>query len=470
MLTHFPDFREKKMKRRYLPGIILALMIFMTATNGLAKVTEEQAAKLGKELTPVGAISAANADGTIPAWQGGLPIQPQGTQPRPENGYLDDPYPNDKIRFSITAQNYKQYADKLAPGHQAMFEKYPDFVMHIYPTRRSAAFRESFYAQTLANATRCTLTEDGEGVLNQQGGFPFPLAQNGAEAILNHLNGFWGMTSLHVIPPGFIVLPNGEIISQGGSEYFAVFPNNRADAEGKYPNNRMALVDYIEPPRRKGEVILILDPKNLSAEEQKIWQYMPGQRRVRRAPGLSYDTPDPSTGNLGTYDDIYMYMGKIDRYNWKLKGRKEMFIMYNNYRIYKATRKEVMTPHFLNPDLVRWELHRVYEVEAVLKEGKRHAYAKRVLYLDEDQWNVSHTDKYDGRGNLWRYQDSVSFQAYDVQGHLPGIWFYVDLTTDTYAANSVFIETPMGMGKQNQDQDISFDIFTPEHLRRIGRR
>src|SRR3546814_1767353 len=129
-----------------------------------AAVSPEQAARLGKDLTPTGAEQAGNADGTIPAWTGGITTPPAGYK---VGMFHPDPFPNDKIEFTITPQNYKQYADKLTVGQKAMFEKYSTFKMNVYQTRRTASFPKRTYEMTKINATKCQLVANGEGVQNR---------------------------------------------------------------------------------------------------------------------------------------------------------------------------------------------------------------------------------------------------------------------------------------------------------------
>ena len=57
---------------------IAVLSLTFGVGNALAKVSPEQAAKLGNELTPVGAIRAGNSDGSIPEWTGGMTKPPAG--------------------------------------------------------------------------------------------------------------------------------------------------------------------------------------------------------------------------------------------------------------------------------------------------------------------------------------------------------------------------------------------------------
>jgi hypothetical protein len=66
----------------------------------LAGVSEQEASKLGKELTPIGAERAGNADGSIPAWTGGLASVPAGISYK-EGDHHPDPFADDQIKFTI---------------------------------------------------------------------------------------------------------------------------------------------------------------------------------------------------------------------------------------------------------------------------------------------------------------------------------------------------------------------------------
>ena len=72
-----------------------AVIMALGAPVAMAKVSEADAAKLGTSLTPMGAEKAANADGSIPAWDGGIT--------KPVAGYEKgmhhlNPFPNDQRR------------------------------------------------------------------------------------------------------------------------------------------------------------------------------------------------------------------------------------------------------------------------------------------------------------------------------------------------------------------------------------
>lgn len=448
------------------PILLAAIVGAMLSSIGYAKVSPEQAARLGNELTFLGAEKSGNAEGTIPAWEGGLSYETTPGLPKVKPGKVrPDPFPDDKPLFTITSQNLDLYKEKLSPGQIAFFKKYPEWRMQVYKTRRTSTYPERIRKGTMANATTAELSKDGTHPTKMAAGwFPFPIPNNGAETILNHNYAYLWDTCIAYSPFRF-VLGNGTIIDNGTPIFRSQRPLHM---EGRKKNSDLfqVLVAYQSPSRRKGEMILYTDDDK---NDRNAWTYVPGQRRVRRAPTISYDTPDPSTGNLATYDETYMYNGKIDRYDWKLWGKKEMFIFNNNYRADLASTEELLTPHYLNPDIMRWELHRVWVVEGTLKKDARHIYAKRVFYLDEDTWQVAATDKYDSQGNLWRLSFSSHAMLYDYGMPSTRIWNHHDLTSDVYVAVSVQGPSPRA-NIFNKPGLVKDRYFTPEFLRRAGRR
>ena len=178
---------------------------------------------------------------------------------------------------------------------------------------------------------------------------------------------------------------------------------------------------------------MAVDVVNPSKRPRRAWLYLPGQRRVKLAPDISYDTPNPGTAGAATYDDAWIFNGAMDRYDFKLVGKKEMLVPYNTYRLTYANKAaQVTTPRFLNPDLVRWELHRVWVVEATLKPGKRHIYAKRTFYLDEDSWTALAADQYDARGQLYRASFAHMAPSYDARTPNAETQVFYDLTSGVY--------------------------------------
>ena len=135
----------------------------LVAQGALAGISQEEADRLGgDELTPMGAERAGNADGTIPAWTGGLQELPAGYV---EGEPLVNPFPNDEPLFTITAANHEQYKDRLSPGQIALLKRYPDtFRMPVYQSRRTAAYPERLYAEYKQDALTAETTDGGNGL------------------------------------------------------------------------------------------------------------------------------------------------------------------------------------------------------------------------------------------------------------------------------------------------------------------
>jgi hypothetical protein len=203
-------------------------------------------------------------------------------------------------------------------------------------------------------------------------------------------------------------------------------------------------------------------------ESRRAWVYNTGQRRVRRAPQVAYDNPGTASDGMRTSDQLDMFNGGIDRYDWKLVGKKEVYVPYNSYKLHSDSLKvaDIVTPMHINQEHTRYELHRVWVVEATLKEGKRHIYAKRRFYVDEDSWAVLVVDQYDNRGRLWRVSEGHSINYYDILSFWSTLEVHMDLLSGRYLAH--------GLDNENEMYDFSYRSkpgdYTPAALRRHGRR
>ncbi len=450
--------------------LFLAAFVLMAAFPVQAEVSLEEAERLKKDLTPFGAERAGNAEGTIPAWKGGLTQTPEHVNYDPKMGYsFPDPFADDKILFTITAENMDQYADQLSTGLKAMFKKYPDtWKMNIYPTRRTAAAPKWVYEGTYKNALSAkTFDDPADGYEGACRGIPFPIPKNGAEAILNHISPWEGLG--REIYLGYrLVYPNGSNTNTNASKSIYLnrhMTSEREDYDGKKPSI-LLMVYTSEPTRSKGEIVLSHNPTDYrGGRDRAVWMYMPGQRRVRRAPQFAYDTPAQFTGSLSVMDDAAMFNGRIDRFDWKLRGKKEMYIPYNNYKIDKVALDDLLTAHHPNPEHLRWELHRVLVNEATLAEGKRHCYGKRIFYQDEDTYIIHLKDNYDTRGTLWRTAIQSTKSHYTLPGVRTNPEFQFDLLSGTYVAGSLIQNQPA-----SRETVVSESKFTPQTLRREGRR
>ncbi|MBL0710640.1 MAG: DUF1329 domain-containing protein, partial [Colwellia sp.] len=382
----------------------LAVSVAFTSAIVDAKVSVEEADKLGKELTPLGAVQAASKDGSIPEWTGGITKAPAGYN---VGDHHLDPYPNDKIQYTITAKNVADYKSLLTPGQVKLFTSYPDtYKINVYQTRRSASYPKYVYQAIKENATRAELVEGGNGIKGASVGIPFPIPENGLEAIWNHIVRYRGES---------IVRQGGQVAPTASGNYTYIgfddqllLPYNikgMTPAELEKTNILFKFKQKVtEPARLAGTALLVHETMDQIKTPRQAWTYNTGQRRVRRAPNVAYDAPGSASDGLRLTDDFDMYNGAPNRYNWTLKGKKELLIPYNDYRLHsdKVKYDDIIRAGHINPNLVRYEKHRVWVVEANLKANTRHLYKKRVFYIDEDSWQVAISDIYDNRDELYR--------------------------------------------------------------------
>ena len=418
--------------------LVTGLVALAFGSTAFAAVTADEAKQLGTTLTAVGAERAANKDGTIPEYKGGLTTAPANY--KAGDGIRPNPFSNEKPRLSIDAKNMAQYGDKLTEGTKAMLQKYPTFRVDVYPTQRTVAFPKFVTDNTLKNATKAKTNNNGLSIDGAHAGFPFPMPKNGNEAMWNHLVRFNGV-AYESKYRNLTVDANGRptLATEGVSvQEYPYWDNSKTSADTYW---RIKLT-YTGPARRAGEALLIVDPLDIGAKDRRAWSYLPGQRRVKVAPDFSHDTPNPGTAGSNTFDDVFLFNGSMERYDFKLVGKKEMIVPYNDYAaVYGAKQDDLLKPNHLNPDLVRWELHRVWIVEATLKEGKRHIYSKRTFYLDEDSWAALASDEYDARGQLYRVGFAYMTPSYDQPSPYTDMFSHYDLVARNYHLTGFVAET-----------------------------
>lgn len=430
--------------------------------------TPENIARLGKDLTPLGAPKAGNAEGTIPEWDGGLTREdwPEGYQPGDRH---PDPFAADEPRFRITGQNYQDHSDYLSPGQEAIFERYPDtFFMDVYPTRRSASFPERIYEMTIRNAETGRLVANGEGVADVAEGTPFPLPQNARELIWNHKMKYKTVGSIRYW---------NQVVPTASGSYTMI--KIREEVLGLYFKQGMTIDDIdnvllyffqeVESPARlAGNILLVHESLNQIKKPRQAWVYNPGQRRVRRAPNVAYDNPGTASDGQRTSDMTDMFNGAMDRYNWTLVDKREMYVPYNAYKAHSRdlTADDLIMPGHLNPEHLRYELHRVWVVEANIREGTRHIHPRRTFYIDEDSYQILLIEHYDQRGELWRVSEAHAINYYDQPLVTPTMESTVDLQNGRYIVNGVNNQDPV----MRFGLDLSPSDYTPQALRVRGRR
>lgn len=394
--------------------VALGLMLSGMSSLSMAAVSAEEAAKLGDTLTRVGAIAAGNEAGTIPAYDGGLRTAPPGFEP--DSGVWVDPFADEKPLFRITAANMAEHADKLSDGQKEVLKRNPDYYMDIYPTHRTAAYPEEVLQATVRNATECETKKDGLAVETDcRGGIPFPIPQTGNEVMWNQLlrynDGKFGTTTAS--SNTWVVDSNGGVTKTATQSTFVERPYYQTDVAGRDPEMAYRVYSVTKAPARKaGELTGLNDYLDPTVKPRRAWSYTPGQRRVKLAPEFAYDTPVSSMGGLELFDELFMFSGVQDRFDFKLVGKKEMYIPYNAYKFYFNCEDQLQDSH-PNAACERWELHRVWEVEATLKPGMRHVYSKRTYYLDEDTYGAGLYDAWDQSGQLYRAMMLGGVQFYD---------------------------------------------------------
>ena len=442
------------------------LGLSLLATGVMAAVSADEAAKLGTSLTPMGAEMAGNAAGTIPAWK---PLATNaGTVD--SKGFLSNPYGSEQPLFTITAQNVEQYKDKLAPGQYAMFKRYPEtFKMPVYTSHRGSTVPDEVFAAIKENATKTTLVSGGNGLENFKTAIPFPIPKTGVEVIWNHITRYRGGSVTRLVTQA-TPQANGSYSLVYFQDQF-VFRDKMKDYDPANPGN---ILFYFKqkvtaPARLAGGVLLVHETLDQVKEPRSAWVYNAGQRRVRRAPQVSYDGPGTAADGLRTSDNLDMFNGAPDRYDWKLEGKKELYIASDSYKLDSPTLKysDIIKAGHINQDLARYELRRVWHVVATLKEGQRHIYAKRDFFIDEDTWQAAVIDHYDGRGQLWRVAEAHAQDYYDKQVPWYTLEALYDLQSGRYLA--------LGMkNEEKQAYDFGFTAstsdFTPAALRQEGVR
>ena len=444
------------------------LALSMVATGVAAQsLTQSEIDQLGTTLTPIGAEKAGNADGSIPEWTGGIPTNAGKDLP---NNFSENPFKNEKPEFEITAQNYQQYKDKLTPGQMAMFERYPEtFRMPIYKSKRTVGYTQDLYDQVKRTAGQAKLVNGGDGIENfSHDNIAFPIPKSGAEVVWNHMTRYrlnvkrWYMQAMPQTNGSYTLIKLEEEVG---------YPSLMADVDAStMPNTLLFFKQRVNAPARlAGNVLLVHDSLDQLKEPRMAWVYNAGQRRVRRAPQVAYDGPGTASDGMRTSDNFSMYNGAPDRYNWKLLGKKEVYLPYNAGQLSDPSLKyaDVLKAGHVNPEHTRFELHRTWEVQGNVKEGQRHIYAQRNFFVDEDSWMIGLADHYDGRGTLWRVGEGHI--AFNYKHKIPGysLETLYDLLAGRYIALGMYSEEASA---PRFDITPTYNQFTPAALRASGVR
>ncbi|MDX1451244.1 MAG: DUF1329 domain-containing protein [Oleiphilaceae bacterium] len=447
-------------------GVVFCTLL--CSVVAIAKVSEQEARRLDGELTPLGAQREGSPDGLIPAWTGGITAPPEGYQ---QGDFLQDPFIDEAPLAVITADNVAAYQHWLSDGQQALLKQYPDtFHMRLYPSHRTHAAPEWLYRNTRRNATLTTLTEDGSGILNAFGGVPFPIPQSGLEVIWNHVTRWRGIW-LRRDEAEAVVYPNASR-KMYTADLDIMFNYYAPRANPNDTDNILLFYKSLvkSPARLAGGAFLLIDPIDQTIQPRQTWGYNAGQRRVRRLPHASHDSAALLSESTRTMDDTDMFNGSPERFTWTIVGKRQLIVPYNCNRLGlpDLSYDELLWPHHINPHHVRYEVHRVWVLEARLKPNARHIYSRRVFYVDEDSWGIMISESYDHEDQLWRVGMSHGWAIAQARGVMPVVDVYHDLKTGRYNAKGMQNHAK-GPGIISEEVR-SAEHYTPAALRKLGRR
>jgi hypothetical protein len=456
-------------------GIVASVFWVAMAGASAAGVPAEQAARLDRDLTPLGGERAGNADGSVPAWEGGITSVPENVFWRPGTGHYPDPYADDASLFTITKDNMAGHEAMLTPGQQAMLATYPDYKLNVYPSHRSCAQPASVYEATRANAVQGKLGGAGDSLSGVVRGTPFPIPSSAYEIVWNHNLRYRGYkisrTFVSAAPTRDGTFTPIKVRDELIFDYSAP---GLASLDQLNNTSFRYLQETLSPARRAGQLLLVHEIVDPRRGERRSWQYTVGSAnvapRVQRTSAINYDTPQIYSDAMSTADSFDVFSGPLDRFNWTVTGRRERYVAYNSYALSSPERKytDIIKPGHINQDLVRYEKHRVWEVEAVLKPSQRHIYSRRTAYFDEDGYNMVAGELYDARGGLWRVQEAHIIQYYTVPTCFNASDVVYDLSEGRYVIQNLKNEES---GIDFDAYDLSDSMFIPEELRRrVNRR
>lgn len=420
--------------------VLVAGALAIWANTAAAAVSAEEAKQLGSTLTEFGAEKAGNKDGSIPAYTGGVE-KVAGYDPKTSATYVD-PYASEKPLYSVDAKNMAQYDAMLTPGTKGLMKQHAGYRIDVFPTHRSIRYSQSALQSSVKNATTAKLGGQIEGDAIEgadkgnlpYAGVPFPIPKTGYEVMWNNNFRYSAAVVHHVGSAVLVDSAGAQSRLPDVNEYFLhPWYDTKGTLRAKTFDSYFGFNALLtSPPPSAGIVFLNYYLPN-SADTGHIWFYTPGQRRVRLAPEFSYDVPIASYGGVIFWDETFAFVGRMDRFDFKLVGKKEMLVPYN---VFGSTNtmlmKDVVGPKYVNPAATRFEKHRVWVVDATRKATARHAYSRRTFYIDEDCWCITTSESYDSANNLYRVTQTNNFPTYDVGGVDMASWTTYDLIKGNY--------------------------------------
>lgn len=435
-------------------GLCAAMLLSVMASFSMA-------ASRTPDLTPIGAERLGNEDGSIPSWKGGLSATDVRSDAR--GGYID-PFADEKPLFVIDESNVKEYRQWLSPAQMGMLKRHAGtFRMPVYPSHRTAAYPQAVYDQTQKNRDAVKTVKKGLGLTGHLSGVAFYQPRTAQEVIWNHLTRYRGASQ-----DRYFSFAKVHVSGMYDTARINTVLNYGESIRGDNEQDGILLLfksRIVEPARYAGDAVMVHEMLDPQEQPRSVWMYSAEQRRIRRAPAATYDYAARMTDGLVISDTIDGFNGTLARYDWKLLGKREMFIPYNSFRLADRQLKynDLIKPGHIDPQYTRYEKHRVWVVEATLKPGARSPYSKRVFYIDEDTWSIAMIDLYSPKGSLWRLYESHQMPYPDLGFSFEALSTYYDLATGHYAVNHMTNEEQKTI---RTGFTSSVHDFTPSGLKR----
>jgi len=342
----------------------------------------------GESIFP-GADPGPNATGEITAYMGKKGLTCPADYK--EGHFMANPFKDEKPLYRIDHTNIAQYEDRMSPGQIARIKRNENFYFNIYPTRRIFVYNKAVLDATAKNLKTCK-TDSDNNLHGFNGGVPFPIPQNGVQGAWNIKRPF-SNDDLKKTDTRRVVSPSGRIKKDIQFTRVIQMDENRLYSKIANPDkiDKKIMSLYTYPADKAGGGILIFTYMDSSRPDDS-WLYIPTLRRVRRAPTLARGAQIDGESTMDEFG--YFFRGPINDWNWKLLGKREMYIADNAYGMWKVGTpdNEECLPGDINPKNLRYELRRVWVIESTIKEGVDHPYSKRVFYADEDTWYAMAAD------------------------------------------------------------------------------
>ncbi len=416
------------------------------------------------DISLVGADPGPNESGEIPAWVGIAGLQCPADYEKGD--FLPNPYEAEKPLYRIDHTNVDKYKHRLSFGQVTRLKRHKRFYMNIYPAHRNLEYLPEYYAATIETQKSVKIDEDNT-LIGFKGGVAFPHAKNGLEAAWNVRRMYTSDDAMSSLVDR-IVSPAGKI--KKTIQIAKVMTLGEGRITHKLPNpNKLAqkiVAFYTYPADTAGTCFMAYSYLD-STKLDETWLYLPTLRRVRRAPSMTGG--GQIDGELCMDENGQEFRGNVNDWTWKLHGKKEHYVAYNCFSIFvKGTKPEdECWAQDLNPERLRYELHRVYKLEANAIEGLNHPYKKRVGFYDEDAWQPLLGDRYDKRGDIYRQFEAYTYADYCEKMRQTMGYLYMNLVSGRYELFGGNLDENSQANMYNIGMEESF--FTVQNMRRLGR-